>query len=1222
MTASRLILFGKHPAWSDHMYVFDDASISHYLKRIFYDHSVIPALQGGQGDQLLPEACSFLVFIDRQVFFIATKRSRDSVGRKRFPLIATYLLPENLKIENSPDKLNLLRDELRDLLDDLLEPSSAGPDQWQKDVERKAQSFVSKVDWSSTDSSETQAGLERDTVAGIMHRLSSGNDGFDLKSCPLSEACNLVQAGLKQFKSMHPALLILDEKTRGDALFFALEKSGSFRLKRYLYKNLTPLSVPASSVSAKVNNLLKPLASDGGKLLSVKDIPSLKLGDSSGPVSLKFILIGVAVILLITLSAMLFFSGSEECDESPSSCGKREVQQSSARSNWISNTTAYLEWIQPLVFFTEGQPSSEPGFDSIRENLELELNPFSVIEAQAVGSIRLAKNPPDEVFNPDARASLDVIYSNIDQLKATLTTYYKEQFTDEFIKELKRQNYPVPVFVEIDFSQQPILPDFGSGLTLQLETCRNTRSLLSKLSATNEKIGASIIRPLHKMYPEHAKHLQRYIQSVIERSGNVEQFNSNYEKLLKTLRYPNGVKLDTVNPKTLAEDSAWLDLIRNHDWSLESVQEMVDLLDSHQLGKRTGQTGYSDKGIKNNQAQTGTNGLEQWDASLKTELKKFQDDRLAVEIQAHADSIRELNFTDVALTGDEALAQLQQQTDDLLAAFQNLDTAFLRENSEMYAQYLADRQSAGQFADYVFSEYQASSVEPGNMESINEVSRRIGSGVEQYLAELNEAIEDFGNDYLALRLNQLSAYIISGRITEIAENPLYAEDVHGARLKFLKAAALGEPITGYTSSELSWFAQLLVSGGKIFKSQLALITKLYNNLDDADKSDELKDNIRSAFNTYTGKLRASNTDELLPLYAELERYLPEELHDKQDAAFSEIAAYWARYHSEANAEVPAGKELEDMISSSSAPETRQFYEQLLAEYNKAGFRPSGASADKIREAGGVESVEIYEDPSGIEVAFKGVRKKLVFLPVETKNGVIFVQQNPLSLVQYIALSNLSGFDTEYYLTSQDSLWPRSFEVGMGLGFSPLTQWQFQNSSAFSSLDAFSKTTIPAHLNEPVEILKLANNFGFRLFTPSECVDFVRAANSPENRRLEFSDSDREALEQAKTFQSSVYADLLIAAANRSGGVDFQREPPATGQFSDVIGGSADLAYDGSDFFALGGSWLYLPGRPEKPIRISRPESRYIDLGIRFVIDSPMGNYSELVRDAAVKLLGD
>ena len=51
---SNLVLFGKHPAWSDHMFISDEAGFGHYLKRVFYDHSVIPALQGGEGDQRIP----------------------------------------------------------------------------------------------------------------------------------------------------------------------------------------------------------------------------------------------------------------------------------------------------------------------------------------------------------------------------------------------------------------------------------------------------------------------------------------------------------------------------------------------------------------------------------------------------------------------------------------------------------------------------------------------------------------------------------------------------------------------------------------------------------------------------------------------------------------------------------------------------------------------------------------------------------------------------------------------------------------------------------------------------------------------------------------------------------------------------------------------------------------------------------------------------------------
>ena len=56
MRVDKLVLFGKHPAWSDHMFVSNGTAVEHYLKRVFYDHSIIPALQGGEGDQRISEA--------------------------------------------------------------------------------------------------------------------------------------------------------------------------------------------------------------------------------------------------------------------------------------------------------------------------------------------------------------------------------------------------------------------------------------------------------------------------------------------------------------------------------------------------------------------------------------------------------------------------------------------------------------------------------------------------------------------------------------------------------------------------------------------------------------------------------------------------------------------------------------------------------------------------------------------------------------------------------------------------------------------------------------------------------------------------------------------------------------------------------------------------------------------------------------------------------------
>ena len=88
------------------------------------------------------------------------------------------------------------------------------------------------------------------------------------------------------------------------------------------------------------------------------------------------------------------------------------------------------------------------------------------------------------------------------------------------------------------------------------------------------------------------------------------------------------------------------------------------------------------------------------------------------------------------------------------------------------------------------------------------------------------------------------------------------------------------------------------------------------------------------------------------------------------------------------------------------------------------------------------------------------------------------------------------------------------------------------------------------------------------------------------------------------------------------GIDFERGKPGENQFFDIAGGSAELAYDGTDFYALGGSWLCEPTVLEKPVRIAEPSRMYMDVGVRFAVDAPTQSYNKLVQKIALQVLTD
>lgn len=1054
MAVNTIVLFGKHPAWSDHMFVSDDTTASHYLKRVFYDHSVIPALQGGDGEKRISETWSFLVFIEGQAFFIINAVSRDSVGRRRFPLIAAYPLPKKIKLEAALEELRQLKNELRSLLSEMLEPASENLNQWQETVIQKAKSFQSKVDWSSIDSSEASGLLKRDEVLGLMNRLANDYDALDLKFCSFAEACNFILLGLKQFKSPPPAMLALDEEERGQGLFFATEAGTSFHLKRFLYNNLTSFVVPPGNISPKISRLLKSAEVGDKELLSIDEVPSLKLGIHEGSHNQKFIILAISCVFVVLVLFGFLFSCSSESDScSEDSSEADSTQQTSVREKWHLNAVAYIEWIQPLVAFIDKQTEAIPEFEQVAAALETDLNPFTVVGAEKI-SLRLAKHPLDEFLSSENIAKLNTVYANIRELESSLTAYYEKQFSDELIKNLKRQNYPQPKFIEVDFSQQPLTPDFGPGLVSQFDSYVSNRRMLSDLVVTTKSLWDSIIKPLHETCPEHAKYIQRYVQNLIEGSGNIELFQEQYEALLKLFGYPEFIQIDAVNLAELSKTEDWYILLEGEQ-SVESLQKLVELLEINQKDK------------------------------------------------------------------------LQDQPPQPLQTPQPL--------------------------------------QPPQPSASNE---------------------------------------------PVVEKPAASDNV----------------ATVEAAENLVLYIENLISKGQIEETHLTTIKMRFNALDSVDHTSELNDLVRVAFEKRVQELRASDPVGLLKLYKNMAVYLPQSLQTQEDKGLEQVALYWSSHDAKSGSATPTKEELENLRSSADLPVVEQFYTGLLNEYDKINSQSTDTALSKIENSRGVESVSIDDDQSQLEVVFEGDLVKLIFLPLETDNGTVFVQQNALGLQQYIELSGICDFDTEYYLTLQDRFWPRSFEVGMGTQFSTLGEWQFRDRGVFSPINAFNRKTLPAHLNEPVTVLRMAKRFGFRLLEPKECAAFIRLMDGSPVNSLKFPAVDKENLENSKTIQSSVYAESIVELLEQDawfGGIDFERGTPGADQFFDVLGGSAELAYDGTDFYVLGGSWLYKPSVLEKPVRIAEPSRMYIDLGIRFAVDVPdfpTQSYGELVQELALQLV--
>ncbi len=185
MRSGVLTLFGKHPAWSDHMIVTGDTVTGNRLKRLLYDQSLVPAFQG----RITPERLSRMTFVLHSgecLAEIVAIPSRDSIGRSRFPLFAALTLPERGFDLVGEKKLEVTGEALRSFLATLFDPPpQEDPAVWQDIIERKVRAFQSPVGSITHPESEALT-LSPDEFAAVVRAVAAGERAFTLSADPLS----------------------------------------------------------------------------------------------------------------------------------------------------------------------------------------------------------------------------------------------------------------------------------------------------------------------------------------------------------------------------------------------------------------------------------------------------------------------------------------------------------------------------------------------------------------------------------------------------------------------------------------------------------------------------------------------------------------------------------------------------------------------------------------------------------------------------------------------------------------------------------------------------------------------------------------------------------------------------------------------------------------------------------------------------------------------------
>lgn len=583
MADLNIALFGKHPAWSDHMYLAASEAHASRLKRAFYDHAMISALQGTEDASKRPESWSVIAFVDGQAYLIASVPSLDSVGRTRFPLFAACLLPHNLPLAEAAHALRLLSGRLRDLLEDLLvPPSDDDQSAWQQSVAARIEKFDPNTSFGDV-SPHSEPEIKVETLANLLAHLSEERYSLDLGHERYDVSIVLALAALAQFESSRILALILDSDFTGEALLIANEPDHGLRIDHYLRGILPRFQVPRDRVPVEVNDLLE---SAGYDILPLSNIPSLRISGSSNQksgslVNKKHILFAAVLALVgaLLIGLILLAMGTGTEGESPE--GEVMTAQGSfpAREAWIRGASDYVEWIQPLEGYLENNPDIFQN-QRLADALKLEHNPFSVVNRGKVEKSGV-KNPMDRWFRKSNMKELEGIYANIEELRGAFAEYFEKKNPAATLEEIEGTDYELPPYLSDLIAKTGMrTPEFGEAFLDGLRDFRRIREYLEQVESLIDKVESGVVRPMEKSFPVHAGMIRRHMEEMLAGAQTHEAFQDESRRFLEALAPSEFPEISEVNAEALSENKEWRNM-KERASNDQSIRSLVQVVQDH-----------------------------------------------------------------------------------------------------------------------------------------------------------------------------------------------------------------------------------------------------------------------------------------------------------------------------------------------------------------------------------------------------------------------------------------------------------------------------------------------------------------------------------------------------------------------------------------------------------------------------------------------------------------
>lgn len=588
MPLQSLILFGKHPAWADHMSLGGGGKLGGELKRQLYDRSVVAATAREVSPEDFAE-CIYIYQSQRQTAILTAIPSRDSIGRRQYPLFAGWVLDEQQLDGLSADFIEKICADLEVLLKSLVVASDSGQQLDQAMVEAGCATFRP-----GSQNKDLQPSVANTFDFGqLLRALEDGDRAFCLPAESLEASLALAECACRQFRPRAEALLVVDRAGKKHGLFLAGQNVATFPLASFFHGTLPDLRTGNWKETTKTRAALRDIE-NGESSVAPAFCPVLNLTNyfvrkrPSIQIRWPWVAIGSGVILISAL--ILFFllssSGSDEAEDGDVSVRGHGLV--AIRELWDSSSQDYVDWVKPLEGLVENTSSNYSPtreFEDLREALKSPLNPFDVFGNPVVREDRI-QNPGKRIYIDENRELLKDRAENIRVLKGALSAFYESLDVHAAAEALNRKGVQARSWIsgsQKQFEEGGIQLDYNEDLASTLESRIRNYQKLTGLLKHLEDFESAILSPLKEQLPEFEGYVRSTMLEGLDKGIDGGQELDNYfETLSASLKADWLLRAGGLDVDALRQSGGWAKLF-NGELSLEAIKTRMAYLEDYRV---------------------------------------------------------------------------------------------------------------------------------------------------------------------------------------------------------------------------------------------------------------------------------------------------------------------------------------------------------------------------------------------------------------------------------------------------------------------------------------------------------------------------------------------------------------------------------------------------------------------------------------------------------------